>query len=157
MTETKHCYFKFFTNRAYRQYQHWTGGRDKRGFPICMFDIAHLNRAVITDYNKPRGMKCPTQQIPKKESVGTIAAQTAMAFHDTMTRFVLPLCSAACDRSMPDVPITSAIYIVDVSALGLKQAWNLRSYAQDVSELLATCFPEVVQTIFVSLRSSPRY
>jgi hypothetical protein len=44
----------------------------------------------------------------------------------------------------------SAVYLVDVAAFGLKQAWDLRSYAQDISKLLAMSYPEVVDTVFVS-------
>jgi hypothetical protein len=33
----------------------------------------------------------------------------------------------------------------------LKQVWDLRNYAQDVSRLLATNYPEVVDRIYVCL------
>lgn len=79
------------------------------------------------------------------------AAQRAVVFHDTLLRFILPLCSTMGDRPHPERAITNAVYLVDVASLSLKQAWGLRSYAQDISNLLATTFPEVIETIFVSI------
>jgi hypothetical protein len=51
----------------------------------------------------------------------------------------------------------SAVYLVDVSSFGLKQAWDLRTYAQDISKLLAMSYPEVVDTVFVSTPCSTTY
>ena len=78
------------------------------------------------------------------------ATQRAVAFHDTMTRFIFPLCSAMRDRPNPETPISGAVYLVDVSSLSLKQAMEVRNFAQDISKLLATSFPEVLHTVFVS-------
>jgi hypothetical protein len=53
------------------------------------------------------------------------------------------------DRPNPETPISSAVYLVDVASFGIKQALDVRSYAQDISKLLAISFPEVVDTVFV--------
>lgn len=71
---------------------------------------------------------------------------------DYLTRFVLPMCSGLHGRPNSASPVTSAVYLVDVGTLTLKQGWGLRSYAQDVSKLLATCYPEVVERVYVSMR-----
>ena len=72
---------------------------------------------------------------------------------------MLPLCSAASihkggpDGAAPEVvPVTSAVYLVDIASFTFKQAWNVRAYAQDISKLLATCYPEVVARVYVSCR-----
>ncbi|KAI1818648.1 CRAL-TRIO domain-containing protein [Poronia punctata] len=126
-------------------YPHWSGYRDKRGLPICMFDIAALNGATMADYKKTRGMPLATGDL----STSPNSVQRAITFHETLTRFVLPLCTAMQDRPDPHIPVSSAVYLVDVSSFGLKQAFDLRNYAQDISKLLATSFPEVVDTVYV--------
>ncbi|KAK3399184.1 CRAL-TRIO domain-containing protein [Sordaria brevicollis] len=121
-------------------YPHWSGRRDKRGLPICIFDIASLDTATTTSYGKDRTSPDATRRI--------------ILCHDYLTRFVLPLCSAMRDRSDPDIPLTSAVYLVDIASFTLKQAWNVRAYAQDISKLLATCYPEVVARVYVLNASS---
>jgi hypothetical protein len=80
--------------------------------------------------------------------------QRACVVHDNLVRFVLPLCSAMTDRPNPTVPVTSALYIADISELGLRQGWDLRSYAQDITKLLALCYPELLDRVFVSRPSA---
>ena len=81
--------------------------------------------------------------------MGSNTLQRACVVHDGLTRFVLPLCSAMPDRPNPTVPVTSAVYLADISELGLRQGWDLRSYAQDISKLLALCYPELIDRVFV--------
>ena len=119
------------------QYPHWTGRRTKQGLPICVFDIAYLDSDALSTYGKDRNTSNATRQ--------------AILFHDYLTRFVFPLCSVVCDRPSPNPPVTSAVYLADISKLTFKQAWNVRSYAQDTSKLLATCYPEVIDRVYVSL------
>jgi len=73
-----------------------------------------------------------------------------MAF-DYLQRFVIPFCSAMQDRPDEHLPVTSAIYLADIDNISFKLVWNIRTFAQYVSTLLATCYPEVVDTIYVSL------
>ncbi|RKU46288.1 hypothetical protein DL546_007392 [Coniochaeta pulveracea] len=73
----------------------------------------------------------------------------ATAALDYVTRFVLPLCSAMSDRPNPSEPVTSAVFLVDIASFSFKQAWNVRGYAQDISRLLATCYPETVDRVYV--------
>ena len=110
------------------QYPHWTGRRDKRGLPICFFDISYL------DAHRMKGYSRSADEVRR-----------ALAVHDTLTRFVLPLCSMAGTTT----PVSSCLYIVDISAFGLKQAWSLRKYTQDISKLLATSYPEVIDRVWV--------
>lgn len=84
------------------------------------------------------------------KQAGSETTKRAIVALDYLTRFVLPLCSTIDDRPDAANPVTSAVYLVDVGSLTLKQGWSLRSYAQDVSKLLATCYPEVVDRVYVS-------
>lgn len=68
---------------------------------------------------------------------------------DYLTRFVLPLCSAVTDRPNPEKAISNAVYLIDITDLTLRQTWGIRRYAQSVTGLLATCYPEVVDKIYI--------
>lgn len=76
--------------------------------------------------------------------------QRAAIHFDSLTRFVLPLCTAMGDRPDPTIPVTKSIYIVDASAISLKQAWDLQDFARDISWILSTCYPETIDRIIVS-------
>ncbi|KAK4164714.1 CRAL-TRIO domain-containing protein [Cladorrhinum sp. PSN259] len=125
--------------RARSMYPHWSGRRDKRGLPVCIFDIAHLDADALASYGKQRATVDGT-------------TRQAIVFHDYLTRFVLPLCSAM----KPGEPVTSAVYLVDIGSFTLKQAWSVRGYAQDISKLLATCYPEVIDRVYV-LNAAPYF
>ncbi|KAM7217589.1 CRAL/TRIO domain protein [Rhypophila decipiens] len=114
-------------------YPHWSGRRDKRGLPICLFDTTYLNADALARYSKQRAASGPDA-----------TTRQAIVFHDYLTRFVLPLCSSAAGRH-----ISSAVYLCDVGTLTLRQTWNVRGYAQDISQLLATCYPEVIDRVYV--------
>lgn len=72
------------------------------------------------------------------------------ALYENLTRFVMPLCTAMTDRQHPQTPITQSNNIVDISGVGLKQFWNLRSHMQDASQLATAHYPETLDRIFVS-------
>lgn len=121
-------------------YPHWTGRRDKRGKPICFFDIARLDANVLNEYSAA-----------KSSTTGASSAMIrSLAFHDCLTRFVLPLCSEA---SKSPEPVTSCLYLVDISSFGIKQAWNVRSYAADISKVLANDYPEMIDKVLVSMKA----
>ena len=62
----------------------------------------------------------------------------------------MPLCTALVDRDHPRTPITQSNNIVDISGVGLKQFWNLRTHMQDASTLATAHYPETLDRIFVS-------
>ncbi|KAL4938164.1 hypothetical protein BDV06DRAFT_215328 [Aspergillus oleicola] len=115
------------------QYPHWTGRRDRQGRPILVMDIAALDRQTLAHWRETRD----------KPSSSPSMAERAVVYFDNLTRFVLPLCSAV----RPE-PVTSAVYIVDASSLGLKQSWDVREFAQDISWILATCYPETIHRVY---------
>ncbi|KAI1170778.1 CRAL/TRIO domain protein [Nemania sp. FL0916] len=115
-------------------YPHWSGHRTKKGLPICTLDIANLDGPNFASYHT-----YTSSQI-------TCRAITSL---DYLTRFVLPLCSAISDRPNPRKPVSSAVYLADITNLTLRQTWSLRGYVQSITGLLATCYPEVVDKIYV--------
>lgn len=112
-----------------------------------MIDAAHLNHAAMIEWRKTRTI---TPSSPDGPAPSADMAQRALVFHDGLTRFILPLCTAMTDRPNPSVPVIKSIYLVDASCISLKQAWDLKDFAQDVSWILATCYPETIDRIFVS-------
>ena len=109
-----------------------------------ILDTSHLDTAAITHW---RDTCNPTANNPDM-------AQRVCVFHDTATRFILPLCSAMRDRpdgSSPSRPIMNCLYLVDVSTVTLKQAWSLTDFAREVSWILERCYPETIQCIMVRL------
>lgn len=73
------------------------------------------------------------------------------ALYENLTRFVLPLCSAVPGRPNPETPVDQSNNIVDISKVGLKQFWNLRSHMQDASTLATAHYPETLDRIFVMM------
>jgi hypothetical protein len=53
------------------------------------------------------------------------------------------------DRPHPSTPITQSNNIVDISGVGLKQFWNLRSHMQSASQLATAHYPETLDRIFI--------
>ncbi|GKZ73181.1 hypothetical protein AnigIFM50267_009858 [Aspergillus niger] len=129
-------------------YPHWTGRRDRRGRPILVLDLAHLNASTMAAWRKTRDISRHTELAATGPIIPDMEQRAAIYF-DSITRFVLPLCSAMSDRPDPTTPIDKSIYIVDASVLSLKQAWDLREFARDISWILSTCYPETIDRIIV--------
>ncbi|PWY72596.1 CRAL/TRIO domain protein [Aspergillus eucalypticola CBS 122712] len=129
-------------------YPHWTGRRDRRGRPILALDVAHLNASTMAAWRKTRSISRQTEMILPNPIIPDMEQRAAIHF-DSLTRFVLPLCTAMSDRPDPTIPVTKSIYIVDASAISLKQAWDLRDFARDISWILSTCYPETIDRIIV--------
>ncbi|KAJ6016167.1 SEC14 cytosolic factor [Penicillium herquei] len=123
-------------------YPHWCGRRTKEGLPICLFDSGHLNQSTLAAYEKTRGTDVG-------EDANITATQRASIAHDYLTRFVFPLCTSMKDRPRPNVPITSAMYLVDISTFTMKQGWDVKNYTSDIAQLLKTGYPEILDRIFV--------
>lgn len=71
------------------------------------------------------------------------------ALYENLTRFVMPLSTVLTDREFPGTPITQSNNIVDISGVGLKQFWNLRTHMQDASTLATAHYPETLDRIFI--------
>lgn len=73
----------------------------------------------------------------------------AFAVYEHLTRFIMPLCTAVPGRPGSERAVTKILCIVDISGIGLKQVWNLRSYLQDLAKLFATNYPEILSRVLV--------
>ncbi|ORY15906.1 CRAL-TRIO domain-containing protein [Clohesyomyces aquaticus] len=127
-----------------RLYPQWTGRRDKRGIPVFLYEVAPLNTKTIGAYEKlinASPLKPPPNVNPKLLRL--------VALYESLTRFVMPLCSAVTDRKHPETPISQSNNIVDISKVGLKQFWNLKAHMQDASTLATAHYPETLDRIFI--------
>ncbi|KAH8651618.1 CRAL-TRIO domain-containing protein [Tricladium varicosporioides] len=129
-----------------RLYPQWTGRRDRRGIPVYVFEVKHLNSKTMSAYEK---------SAQKTHTKATTSSSTSpkllrlFALYENLTRFVMPLCTALTDRENRDTPITQSNNIVDISGVGLKQFWNLRGHMQDASTLATAHYPETLDRIFI--------
>ncbi|KAF2086293.1 CRAL/TRIO domain-containing protein [Saccharata proteae CBS 121410] len=128
-----------------RLYPQWTGRRDKRGIPVYVFEVAHLNSKNIAAYEssaKNSSTATASSKVPPK-------MLRLFALYENLTRFVMPLCSAVTERHHPETPISQSNNIVDISKVGLKQFWNLKAHMQDASTLATAHYPETLDRIFI--------
>ncbi|KAL1614992.1 hypothetical protein SLS54_009333 [Diplodia seriata] len=128
-----------------RLYPQWTGRRDKRGIPVYLFEVAHLNSKNMAAYDsshKEQAAKASDTKVPTK-------MLRLFALYENLTRFVMPLCSAIPERNHPETPISQSNNIVDISHVGLKQFWNLKGHMQDASTLATAHYPETLDRIFI--------
>ncbi|KAL3420018.1 CRAL/TRIO domain-containing protein [Phlyctema vagabunda] len=129
-----------------RLYPQWTGRRDRRGIPVYVFEVKHLNSKTMSAYEKS-AVKTKTQA--KNDGKTSPKLMRLFALYENLTRFVMPLCTAMGDREWAKTPITQSNNIVDISGVGLKQFWNLRTHMQDASTLATAHYPETLDRIFI--------
>ena len=120
---------------------------DKRGIPVYLFEVAPLNSKTMANYAKSSA----STSIAHVNSKGNTSPKLLRLFalYENLTCFIMPLCSALKERPNPESPISQSNNIVDISGVGLKQFWNLRSHMQDASTLATAHYPETLDRIFV--------
>lgn len=128
------------------QYPQWTGRRDRRGIPVYIFEVAHLNSKTMSAYEKNAK---ETKSEAKSDGKTAPKLLRLFSLYENLTRFVMPLSTVLTDRDFPATPITQSNNIVDISNVGLKQFWNLRTHMQDASTLATANYPETLDRIFV--------
>ena len=113
---------------------------------MYVFEVKHLNSKTMSAYEKSA-----KETKTKAETDGKTPAKLLRLFalYENLVRFVMPFCSALKDRDYADTPITQSNNIVDISGVGLKQFWNLRTHMQDASTLATAHYPETLDRIFV--------
>ncbi|KAI0325045.1 CRAL/TRIO domain-containing protein [Cubamyces sp. BRFM 1775] len=119
--------------RARRFYPRWTGRRDKNGLPVYVYRIASLSGPLQKELNS----------VPPERRY-----QRIVALYETMTRFVLRLCTHLPHRTAP-TPISSVTTIIDLDRCTLPTLWSLRSHLQEASALATANYPETLSTIAV--------
>ncbi|KAK3352430.1 CRAL-TRIO domain-containing protein [Lasiosphaeria hispida] len=129
-----------------RLYPQWTGRRDRRGIPIYLFEIRHLDSKTVAEYEKKAD-----ETYSKAHTDGSTSSKLLRLFalYENLTRFAQPLCTELPDRDNARTPITLSTNIVDVSGVSLRQFWNLKSHMQAASQLATAHYPETLDRIFI--------
>lgn len=131
------------------QYPQWTGHRDKRGIPIYLFVIKHLDSKAVSKYQKEA--QAYKDSLPNHKKLSTPAKLLPLfALYHNLLNFVLPFVSSL-ERPNPEIPVTNSTNIVDIQGVGLTQFWNLKNHMQDASILATAHYPETLDRIFVSM------
>lgn len=130
-----------------RLYPQWTGRRDRRGIPLYVFEIRHLDSKTVTEYER-QGAKSTFSEA-KTDGKTPPGLLRLFALYENLTRFAHPFCTQLTDREYPDVPVTMSTNIVDITGVGLKQFWNLKSHMQSASQLATAHYPETLDRIFI--------
>ncbi|KAI1822260.1 CRAL-TRIO domain-containing protein [Xylaria intraflava] len=127
-------------------YPRFTGRRDKRGIPIYVFQIRHLDSKAVADYEKSTET---TYSQAKTDGKTPPKLLRLFALYENLTRFVQPLSSECVDRETPQTPITLSTNIVDISQVSLRMFWNLKAHMQAASQLATAHYPETLDRIFI--------
>ncbi|KAL8675548.1 MAG: hypothetical protein Q9168_000060 [Polycauliona sp. 1 TL-2023] len=133
-------------------YPHWVGRRDKRGVPICIFDFGKLDSKTMNAYKEASASIYGMQKRGSSEHAVSAEVLRSFIVYDSLTRFVMPLCSGIAGG--PD-PVHKTLQIVDITGIGLRQVWNMRAYVQDLAKLLSGNYPEILDRVF--LIGAPSY
>jgi hypothetical protein len=128
------------------KYPQWTGRRDRRGIPIYVFVIKHLDSKKMAEYTAKVSSTTPAKT--HKSSSVPPRMLRLFALYEHLVRFVSPLCSKL-PRPHPETAIVTTTNIVDISGVGLRQFWNLKGHMQDASVLATAHYPETLDRIFV--------
>ncbi|KAK7743280.1 hypothetical protein SLS53_004365 [Cytospora paraplurivora] len=128
-------------------YPQWTGRRDKRGIPVYLFEIRHLDSKTISAYEKSADKVYSKAATPPAHTPTKLVR--LFALYENLTRFAQPLCTQLTDREYAHTPITLSTNIVDVSGVSLRQFWNLKGHMQAASQLATAHYPETLDRIFI--------
>ncbi|KAK1783018.1 CRAL-TRIO domain-containing protein [Copromyces sp. CBS 386.78] len=130
-----------------RLYPQWTGRRDRRGIPLYLFEIRHLDSKTVSAYEKAAETS-PSKAVTDGHTSPKLLR--LFALYENLTRFAQPLCTELGDRPhATTTPITLSTNIVDISGVSLKQFWNLKSHMQAASQLATAHYPETLDRIFI--------
>ncbi|KAF3914559.1 hypothetical protein ABW21_db0201120 [Orbilia brochopaga] len=128
-------------------YPQWTGRRDRRGIPVFLYKVSHLNSKTMDAYSKSTSSQKSSAKAASNSKTPDRLLRL-FALYEAMTQFTLPLCSVL-PRPHPETPVDSTNNIVDISNVGLKTFWNLKNHMQDASTLATAHYPETLDRIFI--------
>lgn len=114
----------------------WTGRRDRHGVPVMVYVLSEVRPEDLTQIGK---------EDPQLSEI-FLAAEYVTRFTQ---RLSTRLPHAAGIEAGGGDTIDKSINIVDLSNVGLKKFWNLRSLLQTASSMATAHYPETVERIFV--------
>ncbi|KAI1876914.1 uncharacterized protein JN550_000986 [Neoarthrinium moseri] len=127
-------------------YPRFTGRRDRRGIPIYIYQVRHLDSSTVAKYEKSADT---TYSQAKTDGKTPGKLLRLFTLYENLTRFVQPLSSECTDRESAETPITLSTNVVDISGVSLRQFWNLKGHMQAASQLATSHYPETLDRIFI--------
>ncbi|ORX37620.1 CRAL-TRIO domain-containing protein [Kockovaella imperatae] len=129
-----------------RLYPQWVGRRDKRGFPVYVFEVGHLDPSEVSATDKSKSLK----KFESGHGDSSAHMLRLISLYEHLVGFVSPWCTAEPTRPYAKTAaMTQSCNIIDVSDLGIRKAYSLRSHLQDSSALSTKHYPETLDKIFV--------
>ena len=107
----------------------WTGRRDKMGIPLMVYVLSEI---------RPKDLAQIAKEDPGLSSIFLPA--------EYVTNFTQPLCKRVHNDG---IVVNKSVNIVDLSHVGLRKFWSLRSLLQTASSMATAHYPETVEKIFV--------
>ncbi|RDA83680.1 hypothetical protein CP532_0036 [Ophiocordyceps camponoti-leonardi (nom. inval.)] len=127
----------------------WTGRRDRRGQPILFVDAGAIDPKAWSEDGQPQAIRHHAAAT-KAQDDGLSASMLTSALHlDMLFRVFAPMCSNTKDRLHPDVPITMATFVADVSGLSLRKFWSIKNHIFCLLTSISVLFPETASRIFI--------
>ncbi|KAI0132413.1 CRAL-TRIO domain-containing protein [Xylariales sp. AK1849] len=127
-------------------YPRFTGRRDRRGIPIYIYQVRHLDSSTVAKYEKSADT---TYSQAKTDGKTPGKLLRLFALYENLTRFVQPLATECTDRDNAETPITLSTNIVDISHVSLRMFWGLKGHMQAASQLATSHYPETLDRIFI--------
>ncbi|KAF6235477.1 hypothetical protein HO173_006160 [Letharia columbiana] len=115
--------------RMNRVQPQWTGRRDKMGIPLMVYVLSEI---------RPEDLAQISKEDPGLSSIFLPA--------EYITNFTQRLCNRVRNDG---ITINKSVNIIDLSNVGLRKFWNLRSILQTASSMATAHYPETVERIFV--------
>ncbi|RDA96187.1 hypothetical protein CP533_1632 [Ophiocordyceps camponoti-saundersi (nom. inval.)] len=133
--------------QSYESVPIWTGRRDRRGQPILFVDAGAIDSKAWSEAGQPQAIR--DYAATKSKPNGLSASTLTSALHlDMLFRVAAPMCSNTKDRLHPDVPITMATIIADISGLSLRKFWSIKNHVFCLLTSISDLYPETASRIF---------
>lgn len=116
-----------------------------------MFDFGKLDSKAMAAFKESSAKMEVERSDLKMPGIVSTEMLRAFTIFDTLTRFIMPLCSAVPNRKYSDIAVTKMVCVVDISGVGIRQFWNMRGYMQNFSKLVGINYPEILDHVFVRL------
>lgn len=116
----------------HQQQPQWTGRRDKTGIPVMVYVLSEI---------RPEDLSQIAKEDPELTSIFLPA--------EYVTRFTQRLCTQLPHPAGAGSIIDKTVNIIDLSNVGLRKFWGLRTILQTASSMATAHYPETVERIFV--------
>ncbi|RCI09575.1 hypothetical protein L249_3906 [Ophiocordyceps polyrhachis-furcata BCC 54312] len=127
----------------------WTGRRDRRGQPIIFVEAGAIDPTAWSEDGQPQAIRDHVAATKSEDDTLSASMLTTALHIDMLFRVFAPMCSNTKDRLHPDVPVTMATIIADISGLSLRKFWSIKNHVFCLLTSISVLFPETASRIFM--------